>query len=281
MHRYTALCVALLIAAPVVAGEMSIAKALQADRPMNWSKYEIHGLQEKLETVEQLGLCVEPNDDTSENFHLVDIDGDGGADVVYEGHTWDCGRVEEPQTTKLFVVRQGSPQLVFRGVGSIRAIWRDTPEAPISFILRDDGCCADTRVFYGFYAPEGTGPDLKFTPVRKLMRADVLELPDSYLDHEPIMALYRPTTALRGSPETVDEGLVYPLDDEVGTGNVVARFPKGTSVTVISSADRADGQWLMVAGPVGEAEWLLQSPKWFNDSGQPAEVVGWMKVGED
>jgi hypothetical protein len=137
------------------------------------------------------------------NFHFLDFSGDGVADLVYSGEIWYCDEgYFEGMMTRLYQSRNGKLAEIASSIGHITGAWRAGPWEPITFLVREDGCCGAEWAVYHFLHP-ARAPDgsMTYTAGNYVYSQGYVELPEVRFDLPRPFSVQQNEYNLRSSPE--------------------------------------------------------------------------------
>lgn len=150
--------------------------------PMDWSKLVSAQPQDKLQAVESMGICINEYKRLPEYFWFIDFTGDGTNDIIYQGENADCIKgIFEGWVTRLYQVTNGKAQMILDQSGEVIKYIPPTSSSAAKFVIRDPGCCADERTFFGFFVPQFDGTHLHYNLKDKVMTFWELKVPTHFL----------------------------------------------------------------------------------------------------
>ncbi len=241
------LCLALLFATAVLRAQPDIPAALQP-APPDWKSMEIElpapVLQALLDTVfhdEDLHLIGKRTSDIMSNIHVVDVDLDGRADIVYHGT--NGGEI------KRLVVFLGTDSGIVKVAaqwGELLAVRRNSPLEPLSFTIVDYPCCAGYTLYSTVYALARTGGTQHYEPVSCTAFTSTTTFPPEFTRATPVLITAKETD-VRAMPEVSSfqpERLRGALPNP---GNLLGMYPEGSMGVVLAEQTNADSErWLFV-----------------------------------
>ena len=235
---------------------------------MDWRPWEVSFGRPTPASLRALGLCENVIAAFTEDFHFIDVNGDGKADLVYSGSFVECNRAHESDRTIIYLNTDGRLRLVFSGTGRLVKIWRDSPLHAIGFVLRDESGMDPEYLLYT-YLPRRLNGEWTFHLATLLAGRRETPLPPTTFAQGRPFRVAQDRYNLRVSP-VVDDSSV--TEDQAARGNVVATFAKGSSGIALSErVDTTGRTWwfvIMQSAKVGEHVPL----------GSPGPIwrIGWM-----
>jgi len=245
--------------------------------PFDWEPWEMETAVPGIEVLAALETCLEPPLDST-SYHIVDVDGDALPDAIYDGPNLQCdGARLEGVRTRILLNRPDGPALAFDTLGTITAVTRPLPRAPIHFTFSTRGCCGDFRVITASYVPARDGDSLRFVPSTRTVWYGLMEMPTAWLPEAIPFEVASETYNLRYAP--VIDNTVNPREPpDWRLGNVLAQYTMGArGVALAESADETGRVWWYVLmEDVPRPTWVSVDARLGADTPAAARRFGWM-----
>ena len=190
---------------------------------------------------EELRMLGTPTRELLGNAHIVDIDLDGRADVVYHG--------TNGSEIKRLVVFVGTDTGLVRIAalwGELLSVQRNGPLEPLSFTLVDYPCCAGYTLYNTVYNAVRRGTTVSLEPALCTAFTSTTTFPTQFTTALPF-AIGTKAAELRAMPEVSayqPERLRGALPNP---GNLLGVYPEGSLGIVLAEHTNASGErWLFV-----------------------------------
>ena len=213
---------------------------------IDWNKWELVGSidNKKVEVAkikDELLMYLNQKkilDRSYSNFHFLDYDMDGMAEIIYSG---DAG-TNALRTLIFKPDGKGGYVKVFDKFGFVISMLQPDRIVPPSFILREDPCCGDNNIIYQVYQPinEGENIELQLTTTYCTVRGT--SIPIEFCS--PAMFELTGNTSLRLTPTTDDSESNTDLNIR---GNIIANYScNAKGYTIAKSTDAKGLIWCFV-----------------------------------
>lgn len=223
-----------------------IPSALQAV-PIDWKAFEIDiPKQQKQELIdaafrdEELRL-VQRSPAIEANAHIVDIDIDGRADLVYYGSNGS-------DILRLVIFRSSESGLVRAGAlwGALIAVERSSPIAPLSFTLVDYPCCAGYTLYHTVYTLVHRADTAHYELTSSTAFTSTTLFP-AQLAQLALPAIVMRETDVRATPDVSALQPERLLGSLPNPGNLLGFYPEGSYCAVLAdTTNGANEHWLFV-----------------------------------
>lgn len=212
---------------------------------LDWSAWEVDVGDKRALLGRLLGDCPNLGSRSSlgpveGNFHFVDFSGDGVADLVYSGEIWYCDEgYFEGMMTRLYQTRRGKLTQVASSIGHITGAWRPGPWEPITFLVRENGCCGSQHEVYHFLHPNRTADgSMTYTAGNYVYSQGYVELPEVRFDMPRPFSVRQDEYNLRASPKI----------PENADNNILAVYGMNATGLALGEAPGPEGRvwWFVV-----------------------------------
>ena len=177
-------------------------------------------------------------EDLIKSLHLIDMNGDGLRDLVFNGFSGG-----EADYVQFFLNKEDTFLLVFEDMQSITSIKQHKGKV-IKFSVDDPGCCGALLLFEKDYTIDYKNDTFIINKVRQSVLFHDTQKPSQFFDQPEEFYIGKDTLYLRNSPASINE----PFDSFLEQyGNIIATYRKGDRGRAIAShIDTSGKKWLFV-----------------------------------
>jgi hypothetical protein len=211
-------------------------------------------------------------DSLRKDLHLIDLNGDGKNDVIFEGQSG--GEIKE---IGVFINTGQAYKKVFSGNQEIiKMDWQKGHLANL-YIL-NSGCCADYLEFHMIYEISYTKTNIpNFKQVYQSVSIYQGTIPRTLLNNTFQFEILNDGYKIRSAPK-IDDTSFQPWDTDQtnnkGSGNSFGKLIKGAKGTAIAKlVDKTGREWIYVEI---EEQYLPKNDIIYIENKFPTRVIGWI-----
>jgi hypothetical protein len=257
----------------------------RSDSDFDWSRWEAPRPQSP-PVVRPVRMCTGSpeaqrarDEDLAGFYHELDFDGDGWIDIIYSGpHVGrtDCVFTEGGLTVFFRKVRGGFSE-AFVDYGILVAASRSAPWHPMTFVLREDGCCGDFYVRWRFFRAAAGSPMQQFDDLIGT-HMTLNSLPTTFFPQPRPFTVTQNEYRLRARPVVDDTSeTLLPLVEQ--RGNALATYKAGaTGLAFAETSDRSGRVWWLVVMNPGNLLGIAGERPDAVTRQQGSRRLGWMSA---